>query len=90
MQEVVQFMVSEDMQDGAKSCYQGPQLLGAESHVLMLGLEWLAQTGNRNQVQDRGKNNPSCSGSTEGHLINLCHRSLSFVTHLDRGRTARV
>lgn len=31
-EEMVQFVVSDDMQDVAGSCYQGPQLLGAESH----------------------------------------------------------
>lgn len=88
--EMVQFMVSEDMQDGAGSCYQGPQLPGAESRVLMLGLEWLAHRGNRNRGQDTWKNNPGCSGSIEGHLINLCHKSLSFLSYLALGRTAKV
>lgn len=55
--------MSEGVQDGAGSCYQGPQLLGAESHILMLGFEWLAQRGNRNRGQDTWKNNPGCSGS---------------------------
>jgi len=71
--------VSEDMQDGAGPRYQDPQLLRAESQVLTLGLEWLAQNGNRNWGQDTWKNNPGCYSSVAGTLMNLCNRSLSFL-----------
>lgn len=71
--ERVQFIVSAGVQDGAGSCYQGPQLLGAESHILMLGLEWLVQRGNRNQGQDTWKTNPGCSGS----IARTSNKSLS-------------
>ena len=53
--DMVQFMVSEDMQDGVGSHYEVPQILGAESHILMLGLEWLAQEETGTGARTHGK-----------------------------------
>jgi len=42
------------MQDGAGSHHQGPQLLGAESYILMLGPQRLAEeTGTRARTHEK-------------------------------------